>query len=407
MATPATRTLRVFTSDLRIPLLASVMLAAPTLGACGGSSPSFAAGDDSGAAADAAGDDGASSDASATSDGATPGDAVTSGEAGTPGDGSASESAVADTGSALTPCPTTGTGAIVAPGTCYVITPAEAGAAAGGENANEPSYLLGPAAGSTPRHQLLLFLNGSGGHPAQQMATPTVNIYDTAASLGYHVLALSYMSEQVIGLQCATNDACYFPTRQAIILGVPETGAASYVSSIGIDEGIAKRVVLTLSHLATLAPKEGWDQFLIGGGGGGGPESHIDWAKLVVGGHSQGGGHAAAIGKLFSVARVVQLSSTCDATGVGVPATWTHAASGTWASPSSRYWGLAAPTIFTGGRPTGGDTTCANHLADWMNLAMPTAQQNDAAATCGKAGDTHSESLKCADNADAWKAMLE
>ena len=115
-------------------------------------------------------------------------------------------------------------------------------------------------------------------------------------------------------------------------------------------------------------------------------------------------GHAAAIGKLFPVQRVVMLSSPCDGEN-GTAASWTKGSVGTWASDPSQFYGLAAPTTNNG--MLSGDTTCPYHAMNWQNLGMISGRSHDDAQLCGLTGDTHSASIKCKDNEPAWLGMLQ
>jgi hypothetical protein len=305
-------------------------------------------------------------------------------------------------------CPTSGTGALTPePGSsCFVLTPEETGATASGENATVPSYAL--TAATAARGELVVFFNGSGGHPSGAIADPTINFYNAATALGYDVLAVSYPSEASLASLCGSDDGCYFPTRQSILLGVGQPGAAATVQAITLDEGVARRVVLALRELALRDPGHRWSTYLDTSGSDASPQSEIAWSKLVAAGHSQGGGHAAALGKLFPVARVIQLSSTCDTTA-GAPASWTDGAAGTWASDPTQFFGLAAPTTFTNGQPSGGDTVCPRHVANWQHLGMLSTRQHDDAATCGATGPVafHAASLKCTQNQAAWAELLQ
>jgi hypothetical protein len=304
----------------------------------------------------------------------------------------------------LASCPTSGAGAIDVAGViCVTVTPIQTGAASTGENANVPSYALYPSAGSNGK--LVLFLNASGGEPSGAIASPTQSFYTAATALGYTVLAVSYYSQKPIGSLCGNQDDCYLPTREAVITGVAPAGASPTVSAdITVDQSITGRAELALNWLGVNDSAHPWRSFLKAGDGG--SASHIDWTKVIVAGHSQGGGHAAAIGKLYPVERVIQLSSVCDSVN-DTPASWTNGTTGTWASDPTQFYGLAAPTIFTGGKATGGDTICPQHVADWMNLGMVAAHQQDDAATCGNTGVTHSESVSCTANYAAWQALLQ
>jgi hypothetical protein len=305
---------------------------------------------------------------------------------------------------------------IEAPGACYTVLPTDTGASAAGENASFPSYALHPAPNATARHQLVVWLNGTSGHPTDDIASPTVNFYATAASLGYSVLGVSYRSTETVDRLCtpeagvAPVDGCYFPTRETLILGVLETGAASGVSNIRLDEAIVDRTLLALEYLAAQDPSGGWGEFIVPGGASATPESQIVWSKIVTAGHSQGSGHAAALGKLFPVARVVQLSATCDATSATTAATWTDGATLPWGSDPSMFWGLGVKSVFTDGVATGGDTQCYTHLVVWENLGMVASHQNDDGASCMKGGatvDAHDSTIGCPENATAWSTMLQ
>ncbi len=307
-------------------------------------------------------------------------------------------------------CPTSGTGALTPePGSsCFVLTPEETGATASGENATVPSYALTAASATAPRGELVVFFNGSGGHPSGTIADPSINFYNAATALGYDVLAVSYPSEASLASLCGSDDACYFPTRESILLGAGQPGAAAAVQTITLDEGVARRVVLALRDLALRDPGHRWSTYLDTTGSDASPQTEIAWPKVVAAGHSQGGGHAAALGKLFPVARVIQLSSTCDTTA-GAPASWTDGTAGTWASDPTQFFGLAAPTTFTNGQPSGGDTVCPRHVANWQHLGMVSARQHDDAATCGATGPLafHAASLKCSQNQSAWAGLLQ
>ncbi len=294
----------------------------------------------------------------------------------------------------------------MAPGvTCLTVTPAETGAAAAGVNALAPSYALFPATGANGK--LVLFLNGSTGHPAESIATPDTNFYTAATSLGYAVLALSYRSDQEVATLCAGVDACFFPTRQTIIAGVYQTGAAATLQDVTLDEGITDRAVLALRWLGEHDAGHAWSSFLQSADGGSDPGAELAWGNIVVAGHSQGGGHAAAIGKLFAVNRVLQLSATCDEVK-GVPATWLMGTTGTWKTkPALLYYGLDVATTFSGGVPTGGDTTCPTHALGWQSLGMTAARSDDAGGTCSTVALVHNASILCADNEAAWQSMLE
>ena len=229
---------------------------------------------------------------------------------------------------------------------------------------------------------------------------PARNFYAAAIAAGRAVLAVSYANDISVGKLCAHDDTCFFPTRQSIILGgaIPDGGVAA-------DESIVGRTVAALRYLAAGDPAGDWGTFLTSTDPATPPATAIAWPKIVAAGHSQGGGHAAAIGKLFPVARVIQLSSTCDSVD-GAAASWTDGTAGTWASDPTMFYGLAAPSFFTNGVASSGDVTCPYHTKSWTSFGMKANHRNNAAEICGETGDTHGASLKCADNYDTWVTLL-
>jgi hypothetical protein len=296
-------------------------------------------------------------------------------------------------------CPTEGTGAIqLGDGvTCVTMTPAETGASASGTNAKVAEYALYPGPGTPANGQLLLYMNGTGSAPAFSIASPSVNLYNTAVSLGYAVLAVAYRSnEQVLGL-CGTDDACFFPTRQTLILGMFQPGAAAALADprtgIQLDEGVADRAVLALQWLAQQDSSHPWGSFLTGSSGD--PASQIAWASVVAAGHSQGGAHATAIGKMFDTSRVLQLSAPCDNVN-GTPATWLNVSSRPWATPPGTFFGL----------DTTQDTTCFTFALAWQALGMSPPRANSSGATCSPV-PPHYASILCPGNASNWQAMLQ
>lgn len=313
-------------------------------------------------------------------------------DAGSP-DGGWPDAGLPDAGPGVShPCPTSGAGAIIATGACVVFTPAESGAASTGENANKEQYALEPV--GVPKGALVLQLNGSGGSPAGQIADPSRNFYNAAAQAGFHVIGLAYRSAQAIGAVCLNAPACFEPTRTSVITGVFVAGAAPGLATIRLDEGIVWRLEAALRVLAADHPAAGWDQFLVDPTAPD-PAQRIAWGKLVASGHSQGGGHAALLGKLYPLRQVLQLSSTCDEVG-GTPAPWTMGPSGFLTDPATKYVGLGSPA----------DTICPAHVAVWNTLGMAVANQHDDAATCGVSGNTHGVTISCVDNFTRWSQLL-
>lgn len=173
--------------------------------------------------------------------------------------------------------------------------------------------------GAPHRHRLLLFLVGT-----RSKATSSLGLDTAFAGWGFHAISLDY-ENNVIAVSCAhsRNRACFDDYRQAIVTG------AAVSSQIEVDpaNSILNRFQKMLTYLVTHDPGGGWEQFLKGG--------KPDWSRVLVAGHSQGAGHAAYIGKLFRVDRVLMFSGPQDyLDGLNQPAPWQARKS---ATPPSRF----------------------------------------------------------------------
>ena len=285
---------------------------------------------------------------------------------------------------------------------CMVFSPASAGASPIGQNASRLNYALEPQ--GTARGTLVVLLNGSGSTPSELTIDPGRNLFTAALESGNHVLAVAYRSDVAIAQMCdSSRPDCYGASRRTLLTGVFAAGADNSLLDIRADEGIIARIDQALRYLMAVRPQAGWDAFVVGPAAAT-PADRIAWQRIIASGHSQGGGHAAYLGKLFPLVRVVQLSSTCDAPA-GVPAPWTAADSAWVTSPVAAFFGLSAPTVFTNGIPTAGDLNCPYHLAVWQNLGMPRSQQADDAATCAGI-DPHVASIFCGSNYSRWVALF-
>lgn len=336
--------------------------------------------------------DDAGSDAGADVGGDGPGDEVSDSAADTPGDAPSDSAADVPDAATLRRCPTTGKGAVTGD-ECFLLTPAESGLPAGGTNATVDQYALRPT--SSARGKLLVFFNGSGGSPlAGTRGSASANFYATARAAGLHVLALSYRSDDTVGSLCKGDDACFLPTRRTILTGVYETGAAPALAGIAVHEGALARMIAALTALAARDATGGWGAFLDPAGSK--PADRVRWSLVLAAGHSQGGGHAAVMGKVFALDRVVALSSPCDQTTTG-PASWLDAGKSSYATaPAAAFHGLGAL----------GDTVCPGYSAAWDVLGLATARRHADAIVCAGAA-AHGATIECVENAPAWSKMLE
>jgi len=123
-----------------------------------------------------------------------------------------------------------------------------------------------------------------------------------AASLGFDFVNLSYPNTVAAASLDNNNDSLAFNNyRQEICFGTPISDAVT-VDSLN---SIATRTLKLIQYLSTANPSENWGQYLA-------TPNTIDWTKVVVGGHSQGAGHAAYLAKQFLVDRVLMFAGPND-----------------------------------------------------------------------------------------------
>ncbi|HQZ96610.1 MAG TPA: carboxypeptidase-like regulatory domain-containing protein [Pyrinomonadaceae bacterium] len=180
----------------------------------------------------------------------------------------------------------------------------------------------------TQKNQLFIFLPGTGG-----VGITAREINWTAADLGFHAINLTYPNDEAINDLCsATADLdCYANARLEVLDG---TNRSSLVN-VSRPNSIENRLIKLLIYLRTQSPNDNWGQFLIN-------DSTIDWSKIVITGHSQGGGHAAIIGRYHAVARVVMFAAMDFNARSNAPANWIAQPNTTPnATTPDRFWGFS------------------------------------------------------------------
>jgi hypothetical protein len=204
-------------------------------------------------------------------------------------------------------------------------------------------FAVNPSPAVTAKGRLFVMLPGTGAVPRFYR-----QIVRVGAARGYHAIGLTYPNDTAIGDLCGTTAPadCSALARREVITGTDTSG----VVSVDSNNAINGRLIVLLTYLNSTYPAEGWGQYLIGGA--------PDWSRITVAGHSQGAGHAAFIGKISSVNRVVVFSGPADVSASGV-APWLGQAGLT---PASRYYGFTHT----------GDTLVpiALALAAWSALGM-------------------------------------
>ena len=185
----------------------------------------------------------------------------------------------------------------------------------------KPHYIV--CSTETTAENLFLFIGGSYSVPENYYL-----ICNFAASTGFDVISLSYPNNVPAAPLGGSSDLFIFDTyRDEICFGNPVSDAVS-VDSLN---AIYTRTVTLLQYLADTFPHENWEQFLTA-------QNTPQWDKIVVGGHSQGAGHACYLGKALSLAGVLMFSGPNDySTYYDAPGNWL---SQTGQTPINRHFAL-------------------------------------------------------------------
>jgi hypothetical protein len=183
--------------------------------------------------------------------------------------------------------------------------------------------------GVAPKNLLFVFLPGTGGVAALQM-----EVNNTAADLGFHAINLTYPNDDAVNSLCgglSVNLDCYGNVR----LETKDGTDRSALVNVNRANSIENRLIKLLQFLQNRSPQDNWAQFMVGG-------TSLNWPKIVVSGHSQGGGHAGIIGRYHPVARVVMFAAM-DFNGLAnAPANWIALPQTTPnATPPERFWGFS------------------------------------------------------------------
>jgi len=184
----------------------------------------------------------------------------------------------------------------------------------------EPHYLyLDPdrSLGDT----LFVHLPGSFGKPVNYQL-----ILQEVARADVPAIGLRYPNRWTVAGLCRNDPDpdCHEHVRAEILDGVDRTALVNISPANSLQNRLAK----LLQYLNGRFPDAGWDRFLDG--------DAPRWSKIIVSGHSQGGGHAAFIAKEHEVRRVMMFGSPADNRD-DKPAAWLLKPHQT---PSNRYYGF-------------------------------------------------------------------
>lgn len=170
------------------------------------------------------------------------------------------------------------------------------------------------------KNKLFVFLPGTTGFPSAYKL-----IVKKAASLGYHAIGLMYPNSTDI-YTAASNSADnneFGRCRQEIFDGSNQTNGVS----VDTNNCIKSRLYKLLYYLQQQHPDQNWGQYLLNGS--------INWSKIVISGHSQGGGHAFYIAKQVGVDKAISFSSIDWNSSIGASANWVTT---TGATPISKFY---------------------------------------------------------------------
>jgi hypothetical protein len=177
--------------------------------------------------------------------------------------------------------------------------------------------------------KLFLFLPGTWANPRSYQL-----VLDEATRAGYKAVGLEYPDDtpdpgsSAVGQICLRDPdpGCAARVRQVRVAG----GDAGSEVGVTRPNSIENRLAKLLAFLGREHPGDGWGAYLTG--------NSVTWTRVAVGGHSQGAGMAAFIGKHHTVARVALWSGPADY----VPATHSLAPwiSGPSATPPALWYGM-------------------------------------------------------------------
>jgi hypothetical protein len=187
-------------------------------------------------------------------------------------------------------------------------------------NAWLPSHYVAISLNTPLRNKLFLYIHGQGG-----TGGGATELVKTAAEEGFHAVGLSYPCDWSPFTLCQAggDPDCPEKLRREAIEGAD----LSALIAVSRANSLENRLIKLLAHLDTLHSGEGWTQFAPGG--------QIQWDRIVLWGHSMGGGNAGIIARHHELSRVCMSAPAADG-GPGSPAAW-------WsvhATPASSYFGF-------------------------------------------------------------------
>lgn len=147
--------------------------------------------------------------------------------------------------------------------------------------------------GGTLKNILVVYIPGTNRTPSSSRAFTM-----KAASMGYHALSLTYQNNTTgNGICASTGDTtCHKRLRSEVLDGI-DRHPSVVISPVN---SVIHRLTKLLIFMNNAQPTQGWGQYIVNG--------QVNWSKVIVAGHSQGGALAGLIGKLYPVKRIVMFS---------------------------------------------------------------------------------------------------
>ncbi len=175
---------------------------------------------------------------------------------------------------------------------------------------------------TSPVNKLFLFIGGTGSSSSKDYNALRLH----AANLGFDFINLSYPNNVAAASLANSNDPLVFDKyRQEVCFGT------SISNDVTVDSlnSIYTRTLKLIKYLDVTYPSQNWGQYLAS-------PSSINWSKVLVGGHSQGSGHACYLAKQYLVERVLMFSGPNDYSNFfSGPANWLNQAGTT---PINRHY---------------------------------------------------------------------
>jgi len=172
----------------------------------------------------------------------------------------------------------------------YWVTPSTTDPAITSYNA---THFVSVQTGGILRNILFVNIPGTNRTPSQCKV-----IAQKAVAMGYHAISLTYPNQTAGNPLCGpTGDTtCHVRLRREVIDGVDRHPSIAITPTNSIINRLRKLLI----YMNNAQPTQGWGQYLVNG--------QINWAKVIIAGHSQGGALAGVIGRYYPVRRIIMFS---------------------------------------------------------------------------------------------------